>query len=351
MELIRLIIFTIKINTRDFGYWFWMLIYPLLLATMFVITTQSIINSNSLNDIKVGVEADSIYFSILSEFEMLEVEQYTEAEAREALDDEQLTAFIKTNGDIMVQSSGIEETIVFSIVNDIHQVIQSGVGFEHFDYEKSYIETENYSGAPEIVMFFSLLGMMSFYSLFSVMEFLTKLQPNLSQQGARFYASPVSKLQMVISNVIASVLLGTLTNAAVIAFLMIVYQGVLFDQLLTTILLLIAGNIAGAGLGLLLGVLPIRNEGFKTTIGILTTLFLAFSGGLGGPFLREVVIENLPLLHQFNPIGQLTDTMYQINYMSNYDGYFSTIMLLLSVFAIAVILAYFALRGQQYDSI
>ncbi|HJE20637.1 MAG TPA: ABC transporter permease [Aliicoccus persicus] len=351
MELFRLAIFTIKINARDFGFWFWMLVYPLLLATMFIVTTQNIIGSNSLDDIHIGVEDENIYHLILNEIDILDVEIYSKDEATVALENEEITAFIESNGDMIVASSGLNETIVSSIVNNIHQIIESDVGFQHYDLEQSYVETQDYSSQPEIVMFFSLLGMISFYSMFAVMEFMTKMQPNLSEQGARFYASPVSKSQMIISNVMASVLMGLFTNGALIIFLMIVYQGELFDQMWMTLLLILAGNIAGAGLGLLLGVLPIRNEGFKTTIAIIATLFLSFSGGLGGPFLREMVIENFPLLHQYNPIGQLTDTMYQINFMLNFDNYLSTIILLIAVFAISVIIVFFILRGQQYDSL
>lgn len=351
MELLRLFIFTIKINVRDFGYWFWMLIYPMLMAVLFVVTTNNIMSNSSFDEIVVGIEEENIYYTILSNIEMLDVSQTTEEDARVEIDNEEMTAFIKENGDIIVGSSGIDETIVNSIVNDIHQIVESDVGFQHFDFEQSYIETEDYESEPQIVMFFSLLGMMAFYSLFSVQEFLTKLQPNLSHQGARFYASPISKAQMVLANVIASVLLGLLTNVVVIGFLMIMYQGTLFDQLLPTILLLVVGNIAGAGLGLLIGVLPIKNEGFKTTVGIVVTLFLSFTGGLGGPDLRRIAIESFPWFHRVNPIGQFTDTMYQINYMSNFDSYLPTILLLLSIFVGSVIIAYFVLRRQQYDSI
>lgn len=351
MELFRLASFTLKINVRDFGFWFWMLIYPLLLATMFIITTQNIISSATADDINIGVEDENIYYMTLSEIDILDVEIYSIEEASTALENEEITAFVETNGNMIVNSSGLDETIVSSIVNNIHQVIESDIDIQYYDFETSYIETQDFSSQPEILMFFSLIGMFSFYSLFAVMEFMTKMQPNLSEQGARFYASPVKKSQIISSNVIASILMGLLTNGALIVFLMIVYQGELFDQMWMTLLLMLAGNIAGAGIGLLLGILPIRNEGFKTSIAIIFTLFLAFGGGLGGPVLRELIIENLPLLHRLNPIGQLTDTMYQINFMANFDSYLSTVILLLSIFVISVIIALFALRGQQYDSL
>ncbi len=351
MELLRLFVFTIKINVRDFGYWFWTLVYPLLLAAVFVFTTQNIMNQSSLSTIVVGVEEDGLYNTILSDIELVETIEMSEETAREQLKDEEITAFVANNGDMLVESSGIQQTIITSIVNDIHHIIESDIDYQHFDFETSYITAEEFESEPQIVMFFSLLGMVSFYSMFSVMEFLTKIQPNLSFEGARFYASPFNKLQMITSNILASILLGLFTNGAVLIFLMIVYQGTLFDQLLPTLGLLLLGNIAGAGLGLILGVIPLANEGFKTTIGVLATLFLSFSGGLGGPQLRQIIIENLPLLHQYNPIGQLVDTMYQINYMGNYDNYLFTSILLVSIFVFAVVLAFFFLRGKQYDSL
>ena len=60
MELIRLIIFTIKINVRDFGYWFWMLIYPMLLAILFVVTTNNIMNNSSFDEIVIGIEEKNL---------------------------------------------------------------------------------------------------------------------------------------------------------------------------------------------------------------------------------------------------------------------------------------------------
>lgn len=351
MDFLRLFIFTVKINVREFGYWFWTLIYPLLLASVFVFTTQNIMNESSIGTINVGVEENNLYSTILEDIDMIETVEMTESTARNQLKDEEITAFVYSNGDIIVESSGIQQTIVTSIVNDIHHIIESDIDFRNFDFDTSYVATEDFESESQIVMFFSLLGMVSFYSLFSVMEFLTKLQPNLSFQGARFYASPFSKLQILLANVLASIMLGLLMNFAVLIFLMIVYQGTLFDQLIPTLGLLLLGNIAGAGIGLVLGVLPIANEGFKSTIGIITTLFLSFSGGLGGPQLRSIIIENLPLLHRYNPIGQLTDTMYQINYMGNFDNYLSTALLLVGIFIVSVVLAFFFLRRKQYDSI
>lgn len=351
MEIIRLFIFTLKINLRDFGYWFWTLIYPLLLAAVFVFTTQNIVSQSSVSTIVVGVEDDGLYNTILSEIDLIETIEMSEATARDQLSEEEITAFVYNSGDMLVESSGIQQTIVSSIVNDIHHVIESDIGFLNFDFDKSYITAEDFESEPQIVMFFSLLGMVSFYSMFSVLEFLTKIQPNLSFQGARFYASPFSKFQMIISNILASISLGVVTNAAVLVFLMIVYQGTLFDQLIPTLGLLLLGNIAGAGLGLFLGVIPLKNEGFKTTIGILTTLFFSFTGGLAGSEPRRIIIENFPLLHQYNPIGQLTDTMYQINYMGNYDNYLFTASLLLGIFIVGVVLAVIFLRRKQYDSI
>ena len=351
MEILRLLVFTLKINLRDFGYWFWTLIYPLLLAAVFVFTTQNIMNQSSISTIAVGVQEDNLYNMILRDIDIVETIEMSEETARTRLKDEEITAFVYNSGDMLVESSGIQQTIITSIVNDIHHVIESDIGFQNFDFDKSYITAEDFESEPQIVMFFSLLGMVSFYSMFSVLEFLTKIQPNLSFQGARFYASPFSKFQMIISNILASISLGVVTNAAVLVFLMIVYQGTLFDQLIPTLGLLLLGNIAGAGLGLFLGVIPLKNEGFKTTIGILTTLFFSFTGGLAGSEPRRIIIENFPLLHQYNPIGQLTDTMYQINYMGNYDNYLFTASLLLGIFIVGVVLAVIFLRRKQYDSI
>ncbi len=228
---------------------------------------------------------------------------------------------------------------------------ESGIPAENFTFDNNFIVETDADREPQVIMFYSLIAMMVFYTMFSSIEFVTTMQPNLSTMGARFQASPYSKTKMLMASAVGALGLGLLTNSLIIAFLMIFYQGTLFSAFLPTVLLLIFGNIAGIGIGFAVGLFPKINANFKTFVGIIVLLALTFSAGMIGPAVRVLVNEHLPLLNSLNPVARLTDTLFRINLMDNFDDYMLTLGILIGIAVVMFVFTLVALRRKQYDSL
>lgn len=350
MGILKMTYQMVLINFKDFGYWFWTLLYPLLLSTLFILTTSNIAG-DGMEDIPVGITEEHQLAVILEEVEILEVMETTESQALTLMENDELSGFITEDNELLVTNSGLDQTILESVLNEITQMYESGIPVENFSFDNHFIVETDADREPQVVMFYSLIAMMVFYTMFSSIEFITTMQPNLSTMGARFQSSPYSKVKLLVASAFGALGLGLLSNSLIIAFLMIFYQGTLFSAFLPTVLLLIFGNIAGIGIGFTVGLFPKINANFKTFVGIIVLLALTFSAGMIGPAVRVLVNEHLPLLNNLNPVARLTDTLFRINLMDNFDDYMLTLGILIGIAVVMFIFTLIALRRKQYDSL
>lgn len=350
MGILKMTYQMVLINFKDFGYWFWTLLYPLLLSILFILTTSNI-TGDGMEDIPIGITEEHQLADILEEVEILEVTETTESQALTLMEGDELSGFITEDNELLVTSSGLDQTILESVLNEITQMYESGIPAENFTFDNNFIVETDADREPQVIMFYSLIAMMVFYTMFSSIEFVTTMQPNLSTMGARFQASPYSKTKMLMASAVGALGLGLLTNSLIIAFLMIFYQGTLFSAFLPTVLLLIFGNIAGIGIGFAVGLFPKINANFKTFVGIIVLLALTFSAGMIGPAVRVLVNEHLPLLNSLNPVARLTDTLFRINLMDNFDDYMLTLGILIGIAVVMFVFTLVALRRKQYDSL
>ncbi|WP_462421524.1 ABC transporter permease [Salinicoccus sp. Marseille-QA3877] len=338
------------INFKDFGYWFWTLLYPLLLSTLFILTTSNI-TGDSMDDIPVGITEEHQLAGTLTEIDILEVTETTESDGLTLMEDDELSGFITEDNELLVTTSGLDQTILESVLNEITQVYESGIPAENFSFDNDLIVETDADREPQVVMFYSLIAMMVFYTMFSSIEFITTMQPNLSTMGARFQASPYNKIKLLMASAVGALFLGLLTNFVIISYLMIFYQGTLFNEFLPTVILLIIGNIAGIGIGFAVGLFPKINANFKTFVGLIVLLALTFSAGMIGPGVRMLVNENLPIVNELNPVALLTDTLFRINLMGNFDDYMMTLAILTGIAVVMFMITLIVLRRKQYDSL
>lgn len=350
MNLLRLTKYFMMINFKDFGFLFWTIAYPLALLTIFMATTSNL-GGSELSDIDIGVDSQYAYTEVLEQIEFLNVEVMTESNGRSALTDEEITGFVGADGNLLVEESGFEPTVLESVLNQVHQTNLLGVSPENFNYEADFIQSTDMDAEPQVIMFYSTIAMISLYTVFTSMELISSMRPNLSTMGARFSASPFSKVTYILASSLASLILGLLSSAIVIGYLMVVYQDNLFNNLPATLGIILAANFAGLGLGYIIGLIPKVNINVKSIFPVVLIVGLSFLAGLMGPGLRTVINKEMPIINQLNPLAHITDSIYRVNLMDNFDGYWTTIIYLVSITVIAAVITLIALRRKQYDHI
>ncbi|MCG1009843.1 ABC transporter permease [Salinicoccus sp. ID82-1] len=352
MVILRMIRYLISINFKDFGYWFWTLCYPLLMCGLFTMTTSSM-GGTEIEDIEVGIEPGHPVTEVLGTIDFIVLTELGESEAVDRMKAGEMAGYVhgSTELELLVTETGINQTILQSVLDQIRNVSASGIPFQNFDYDQEYIIPNSQNAEPETVLFYALISMISIYGMFSAIEFVSTVQPNLSLMGARFSASPYSKYKFLFSSVASSLLLNVLSNTVVLSAIAIFYQMSLFTELWSTLLLIFIANMTGIGLGLFIGLIPGINANIKTTFAVIFMITLSFLAGLMGPEIRTIIGENMPWLNTLNPLARMTDTMYRINFLGNYSDYLPTIGLLLAYALLLFGVTLLVLRRKQYDSI
>ncbi|MFD2831560.1 ABC transporter permease [Corticicoccus populi] len=350
MHTLRIAYYMLLISFKDFGYWFWTLCYPLLMATLFMLTASSI-DSAEIQDIEVGVEDGHPYIEAFNSIDFMNVHETTENEGLDMLNDDEITGFITADQNLIVNESGFEETVLESVLNQMTQMTTSGIPFENFDFTQSFTAQTDLNSDPATIMFYSLIAMTTFYSMFSSIDLISSVQPNLSNHGARFNATPFSKFKFLFANSIGALLLGLFSNILVIVYLMIFNDTTLFENFGRTFLLILVANISAIGIGFAIGLIPKLSVNFKTVTAVITVIFLAFLSGMAGPDLKNLLDEHVPILNTLNPVARVTDTMLRINILNNYSDYWTTILYLAGIGLFFFLLSLIALRRKQYDSI
>lgn len=350
MNFLRLTYYLLVINFKDFGFIFWTIGYPIVLVTIFMATTSNL-GGEDMTNIEVAVTEDNEYTQVLEQIDFISVNEMSDSTARKELDAENVTGYITVDGSLIVQESGFQASVLESVMNQIHQTSLLGVHFENFNFEADFIQSKDMETEPQVVMYYSTIAMVSLYTVFTSMELISSMRPNLSTMGARFSASPFSKTKYILASSVAGLFLGLLSNSILIGYLMIFNESVLFNNLLPTLGIILAGNIAGLGLGFIIGLTPRVNINVKSVVPVVFIVGLAFLAGLMGPGVRTVINRELPFINEFNPLAHITDTIYRVNLMNNFDGYWTTILFLLGITVVSFFITLIALRRKQYDHI
>src|SRR5699024_8277917 len=106
---------------RDKGFFFWSLLYPIILAIFFQVAFGGILDIE-LENINVGIKKDNPIGTILKEIEFLNIEEVIDDELEEKLDNEEIDGFIDNDLNILVKKSGISQTIIKEIIEQIRQM-------------------------------------------------------------------------------------------------------------------------------------------------------------------------------------------------------------------------------------
>ncbi|MFA5577283.1 MAG: ABC transporter permease [Tissierellaceae bacterium] len=329
---------------------FWGIIYPLIMALFFHTAFSGIMNIE-LESIAIGIDKDNPVRYILEEIEIIDVHVLKDVEAKEKLEDEDIGGYIDGDLKLLVKKSGINQTVIKEILDQIKQMEKLGLPMERFDFSANYIEDKNQRADTIIIIFYSLIAMVSTYGLFSGIETVSLMQANLSNVGKRLNATPLKKKDFLLAGIIVSLSINMLSNAILLIFIKHFLKLKLFTGLLYSGILIILGNLFGVGLGILIGASSKRNANAKTILGIFITLVLSFLSGMMSTDIKIMLDKRLPLVGKVNPISIITNNLYKINLLGNTKNAIGG-MTILGIYCLMLIfLSYGFLRGKTYDSI
>lgn len=304
----------------------------------------------------------------------------TEEEAKKLLEDDEITGYmiLKETPQVIFQSSGINETIFKYVVEEITQnseimsrlaeeTIKNEitVGNYNIDYEKIYkdilekiqqenVNIKNISNSNlsyTMIEFYTLIAMTCLYGGTIAMVAINQNLANMSSNGKRVSVAPTSKGKIILSSILASYVVQLIGLAILFVYTVFVLKVDYGTNLPLIILLGIVGSLAGLSMGLLLGTVLKANEGVKTGILISFTMLGCFLSGMMGITMKYIIDKNVPIINKINPASMITDGFYSLYYYNTLDRYYFNILSLCIFSIIAILISYFSLRRQKYDSI
>lgn len=339
---LRLFKYNSRLMLRSKDGLFWTVLYPMLLASLYVAAFSSAFNF-SQSKISVGIEKDNPLYTQLSFIPFFTVVEVKDENADELLRNKGIAGFIQSDFSLRVNSDGINQTIIKSVLDQIKQTQILGITINSLDYSKEYIKTINQKTDSPLILFYSLLAMVSLYGMFGAISIPFFMQANISKLGARISATPLNRFVSYLSGMLFYVLFNFASNIAYILFVTFVLKIRFINVLLPTLGILFLANIFGVAVGVFIGSLPFGNESTKTMFCVFVSLFLAFLSGMMSPDIKLALDKRVPFLNKINPIGLLTDNLYNINILQE-D---SLLALCIAVFTGAIILLLVAILANS----
>lgn len=335
---------------RDIGFTFWGLMYPIILAGFFYIGFSGITNY-SLETINVGIDKENHVSYILQDIDIFNVVEISKDDVNESINLGVIDGYVDKNLDLIVDKSELDQTIIKGVLDQIKQTIALNEPMENLDFSADYLEGKTQKANAIIIIFYSLVAMVSTYGVFPGIETTNKIQANLSNVGARINITPIKKSTLISSGVIVGLFINLISNIILILFIQFILKLELFTNIGYSSIFIILGNLFGISLGVFIGVSNRKSPGAKTMISIMITMFLSFLSGLMSVDMKILIDKKIPILGKINPISILTNNLYRINILGNTSNLGQGIALLVLYSLILMSASYIFIRRRQYDSI
>ncbi len=373
---------------------FWTFIFPIVLGTFFKMAFSNIENSEKLEVFDIAILENDYFnqekifketFDNLSddsnEQKLFNVTYTNEDNAKNLLEEEKIVGYLnilEDDAQITVNKSGINETVLRLVVDEIlskKEMVETlakditekelSSGNYNIDYEKIYKEVailvqddsvnikdvSNQNLSYTMIEYYTLIAMSALYGGIIAMFITNYKLANMNSVGKRTAVSSIKKSSLLISSLLASFVIQLIGLSILFIYTLFVLKVDYGSNILLVILLGIMGTLAGLTLGVSVATLVKSNENAKTGILIAVTMLCCFFSGMMGITMKYVVDKNIPILNIINPANMITDGFYALYYYDSLNRYWFNIASLFVFSVILIVISYFSLRRQKYDSI
>ena len=381
---------------------FWTFAFPIILGTLFHLAFSNISKSETFDAIDIAIvknddfESNEAYKTVFkqlsdesSENHMFNTKYVSEDEAKKLLEDDKIAGYMKLEGDepkLTFVKNGINQTIFKYVVEEIaqksnminnivEQEIKTKMLSESMNAEentdisidtqaiiqKAYEQVQNNEVKLKntsnknldymMIEFYTLIAMTCLYGGILGMAALNQNLANMTNQGKRISVSPIKKAKLLLSSLLAGYVTQLVGLALLFVYTVFVLKVDYGNNIGLIILLAMVGSFAGLTMGVAVASLFKASDNAKTGILIGITMFGCFLAGMTGVTMKYVIDKNAPIVNKLNPANMITDGFYSLYYYDTLDRYYFNIASLL-IFAFAlIVISFFSLRRQKYESI
>jgi ABC-2 type transport system permease protein len=351
---------------------FWMLCFPLILATFFNLAFSNLMSNESFEKVKIAITKDYAMpeglDNAMNESNLFDISYTTETEAKELLSDKKITGYIKNSNELelVILSSGLNQSIVkvfldnyiqvsatiYSIIDGNPQLIQMGF-LENVSVNEKFTEDTPASDSMNMIViyYFALLAMTCLLSAVAGCNAISLVQANQSTLAARINVAPTHKLKAFLSMISATICFQFLSIIIAITYITQVLKVDFGDKLLHIGVLCLVGCFTGPMFGALFGLLVKLKAEVKEMLLSNICMVMSFLSGLMVLQMKYIVQEKAPIIAYINPANLITDGLYALYYYDTFERYFLNLTLLGSLGVLFCTISIMVLRRQKYASI
>lgn len=373
--------FVDKIRTKAMI--FWMIIFPIILATLFSFAFSNMLAGEEFEIIDIAIiENDSFKENIAfkgtiesisnekSEDKIFNVTYADTENAKKLLEEEKIAGYIEVNGkdiDFITVKSEIEQTIIKGFLDDylqtsstIENIINSNPSslstglIDDISTRNEYIEDINYSSKDPnntVIYFYTIIGMICMYASFFGISNINAIQANCSTLACRNAIAPTSKFKYFIAATLASIAVQLILLAILFLYMIFILNVDFGTNILYIIITSVIGSICGILFGTLLGAILKVAEDKKVAICVSVTMLFCSLSGMMGAEMKYYIDTAVPMLKYINPVRIITDALYTIYYYTDYTRLYLNWALIGGISLIFLIVTVIILRRQKYASI
>ena len=369
---------------------FWTFAFPIVLGTFFYMAFSNIektetldafdiaiVNNNDFNENILFKEAFKSLSDKTNDNYLFNIKYVNLDEAKKLLGEEKIVGYLYFSNDnvnVTVNSSGIDETVLRFVTNELlskKEMINTLVEVNYAkavsdaDLNEIYKEAINIVNNSDVTLnnisnknlsytnieYYTLIAMSALYGAMISITVINYKLPNMNSVGKRCSISPLNKKTLLISSLLASYLVQIVGLLILFIFMLLVMHVDFGNNGLLVLLLGLVGSLTGLSLGIFIGSVIKTNENAKTGILISITMLWCFLSGMMGITMKYVIDKNVPIINKINPAALLTDGFYSLYYYDTLNRYVMDVISLVIISLVLILLSLGSLRRQKYDSI
>ncbi len=374
----QLYITRLKCLLRNKENMFWCYMFPIILASCFFFAFNNLWKIDDFETIKIaynneGVVNDELG-SILNQAkmdngtQMFHVTKCNKTKAKKLLEDGDIDAYIEGSKDpvLYIKSNSLNATITKSFLDHYKQMsdaavtimkenpksLENGLMDDMMHYDEFLKEVKNKKDPNSIlVIFYALLAYTCLFAANWGLDEVVNIQADLSARGARLNVSPMNKMKLFLSNLLAAF---TAHLGSIIIMFLYMYYIIKVDfgsNLIYLFAICLLGALCGLVLGGTIGVWVKKKAEVKEAILVVAILGGGFLSGMMSPQIKYTIAEKFPILGYINPVNLVSDGMYSLYYYDTYHRFYLDAVILLILTLFLCIASYIGIRRKNYASL
>ena len=244
----------------------------------------------------------------------------------------------------------IQESIIKGEIIPKIKSLQGEEGNELKDYKEIDTENRKKGVAPNHIFQFTTLAYLGFFPIATGIHAMKNHMADQSLIARRKDISPISKGKRFIYLILPLLIFHFILISVTYGYCLLLGSNYGPNHF-SIITLLCFGSTAAIFTGTAIGSILKAKEGLKEALQIGLPLLFSFFSGLMSQQIHSIIMEKAPFLHNYNPLGMITNGLYILFMEGTTSRYFQQLLGLGIYIFICLLITGLQVRRTGYESI